>query len=412
MADTSAPISYTPQLRSIPIWLTSLIDIFILLYAVSIYILSFSEESNMISKLLALILMGLTAMYVLLVGRIKLNSLIGFCALFIFICLLSSFWAVNQNTALSMVSTLFQIFVLIFLLYNYLCFEDKMDYLIKVICIAGTVFAVYTVLYFGIDEYFAGLEEGARMGAEEINVNVVGMATASSAVIALWFVFYEKKLWYAVSVVVCAVVSLGSGSRKALIALILGVLFLFILKGNSRKKLLSILEGALLLVALYYVLQLPIFETIGERFESMLNAFTGEGSTDGSTNLRLNMIDVGLKQFEETPFTGVGIGNSKYITQKYLGWSTYLHNNYVELLASVGIFGTAAYYLMYIQPLFAVIKPAIKQNKYAVLALSLIFIELILQYGAVQYYSKTTYISLLLFSLIAERMKNRNVSEA
>ena len=396
---------YESKFQRYPLWFKKLIDICILLYIISIYIFSFSTESNIISKILAAILMVLIVIFVLINGSFKINRVVSFFAFFVLFCLLSSLWAVNQDTALSMVSTLGQIFLLFFLLYNYFCFTDNMEYLIQVVCISGTVFAIYTVSYFGVEEYFAGLEDGLRMGAGEINVNVIGMSTASSAIIALWYMFFEKRYWYSVAVVICSITALGSGSRKALLSLMLGVLFLFILKGDSKKKLISVVEGIVLLVVLYFVLKMPIFGTTGDRFQSMLNAFIGEGKVDGSTNIRLEMIRVGFKQFFEAPFTGVGIGNSNYITLMYFNWNTYLHNNYVELLASVGVFGTVLYYLMYAEPLLQIIKPAFKQNKFAILAFCLLMLELILQYGTVQYYSKTAYISLLLFSLIAERMK-------
>lgn len=379
------------------------IDVLIFLYITSVYIFSFNTEGNIISKSLALLLMGVLAVYAIIEGKIVLNKFSVCFISFILFCAISAFWAINMSLAFEKVTTLLQIFILTFLLYNYLKRENKIDFFIHALCLAGTIFAIYTVLFFGIEVYFSGLEDGLRMGAEIANVNTIGMVTASAATIGLWLIFYQKKYWYIITVIICVIVSFGSASRKALISLVLGIVLLFVLKGNFKKKLLSIFEGVLLLIALYYILQLPIFETINQRMEGLFNAFAGNGSVDNSTNERFSMIEAGLEQFLQTPFTGVGIGNSGYINLKNLGWFVYLHNNYVELLASVGIIGTGLYYSMYITPLFQLIKPALRQNKFAILALLLLVIELILQYGAVQYYDKISYLYIALFFLVVDK---------
>ena len=382
---------------------TFFIDVLIFLYVTSIYIFSFNVEGNIISKLLAVALMGVLALYAIVDGKIIFNKFSGCFGLFILFCTISCFWAINTSLAFEKVTTLLQIFVLTFLLYNYLKKENKIDFFIHVLCLSGTIFAIYTVLFFGVEAYFSGLEDGVQMGTEITNVNTIGMATASAATMSLWFVSYRKKYWYIISIVICTVVTLGSASRTALIGLVLQFILLFILKGNSKRKLISLFECALVLVALYYVLQLPVFETINQRMEGLINNFTGQGRVDHSTNVRMGMIEAGLDRFMQTPFTGVGIGNSGYIALAHEGYFTYLHNNYVELLASIGIIGTAIYYCMYFTPLLRLIKPAFKQNAYAVLGMVSLVGSLIMHYGTVQYYDKIEYIVFILIFLVAEK---------
>lgn len=398
-----------PSFFERPISVTFIIDALILLYVVSVYIFSYGEE-NVISKGIALLLMGVLAVYVLITKSVVINKLTIFMGGFTFFCFLSSFWAIDSDLAISKGITMLQLFALVFLLYNYLLRENKLNFLITALCIAGTVYAVYTIFYFGIEEYFAGLEEGERMGSEIANVNTIGMATAAAALISLWHVFYNKKYWYLVLTVICGTVALGSGSRKGLIMLIMGIFLLFVLKGNSKKKITSILQGVLILAALFLVLQLPIFETITYRMEGVINFLTGEGSVDHSTMVRSKMISYGWEQFLATPFTGIGIGNSGYVTTKVISNFTYLHNNYIELLASVGIFGTLIYYGMYLAPMPQIIKLAFKQNKYAILGLVMLIIQLVMHYAAVQYYSKPSYLYIILFSLIIDSERKKNIN--
>ncbi|MBQ4153931.1 MAG: O-antigen ligase family protein [Clostridia bacterium] len=391
--------------RSISI--TFIIDALILLYTVSVYLLSFDVQGNVISRLLAFALMGMISIYILMSKKIILNGITIWFGAFIVFCLLSSLWAINISLATERVFTLVQLFILSVLLYNYLYKENKVDYYIKVLCWSGVIFAVYTVLYFGVEAYFAGLEEGERMGGEITNVNTIGLATATAALICLWNVFYNNKKWYLIPTVICTIVALGSGSRKVLVLLFLGIALLFVLKGDSKKKIVSILQGIGVLIVLILVLQMPIFDTITSRMEGLFNMFTGEGSVESSANDRMIMIKIGLEKFLQDPFKGVGIGNSGYIVMDKMGRNTYLHNNYIELLASVGIFGTLLYYGMYFATMPQIFKSASKQDRYSILVLTILMLQLVIDYAAVQYYEKTPYLYIVLFFLIADKEKEK-----
>ena len=149
------------------------------------------------------------------------------------------------------------------------------------------------------------------------------------------------------------------------------------------------------IVIFYYLLSLPAFETIVKRFDGLINSLTGKGKAEGSAVLRENMIKYGFLEFKNHIVLGHGINNSKIVTMKYFGKSTYLHNNYVELLFDVGVVGFAAYYAMFVylfKSLFALLR---KKVEYSEILLILIFIHLIMNYGMVAYYSKETYVLIL-----------------
>ena len=67
-----------------------------------------------------------------------------------------------------------------------------------------------------------------------------------------------------------------------------------------------------------------------DRIDGMIAGVLGEGVADHSTQVRLDMIEQGIKTFYEHPLTGIGIGNSSIITEE-LGLSTYLHNHITSL---------------------------------------------------------------------------------
>ena len=92
---------------------------------------------------------------------------------------------------------------------------------------------------------------------------------------------------------------------------------------------------------------------------------------------------------------GVGIANTTFLGLKYTGYYFYMHNNYVELLVSVGIIGTAIYYLLLLYPLIKLFKPALRQDQMAILLEVLLLLMLFLDFGEVTYDSIETYFWIL-----------------
>ena len=70
---------------------------------------------------------------------------------------------------------------------------------------------------------------------------------------------------------------------------------------------------------------------------------TGEGEVDASSKVRANMVEVGLRLWRERPAFGNGINMFQVLT----AYHTYSHNNYVEILCGLGIFGLIVYYVFY-----------------------------------------------------------------
>ena len=373
------------------------VDISIFVYVTSIYVMSYNATFNIISRALALLLIALLGLYTLVNKTFRFSALFIYFGLFVFFGICSCLWAVDQSKSLSSSFTIAQIFVLISLLYNYIAREKKTNYLLFVLSMAGTIFAIYTIAYFGLEDYIAGIEDGLRVGSEINNLNAIGMMCAGTCILNVWQVFFEKKYYYVVFAIICFFVALGSGSRTAIVGLLIAIVLLFILKGDSYKKIKSIIQLAVVLWVLYAILKLPAFENFMLRFEQMINGILGKGNVDNSSTIRLEMIRVGFETFFENPIIGIGIGNSHIITaEHFAGLETYLHNNYIELLATTGIAGTLLYYMLFIIPAVKMIKPALEQNKLAILSEVILALNLVFHIGTVDYYNKVSYMYLLL----------------
>jgi len=121
------------------------------------------------------------------------------------------------------------------------------------------------------------------------------------------------------------------------------------------------------------------------------------------------MVEIGLKTFLDHPLFGIGIGNSRELTVVYLGWETYLHNNFVELLASGGIVGFLLYYAMYLYLISVFWRCRKQYNEEYAICLTLLLVLLVLDFGRVSYYTKTQYVFLMVMFLETDVLRKGTV---
>lgn len=143
----------------------------------------------------------------------------------------------------------------------------------------------------------------------------------------------------------------------------------------------------------------------------MINSFTGKGKVDSSTIERKTYIEAGVKQFLKTPILGIGVNNSQYITLMETNKETYLHNNFVELLACTGIIGFVLYYSIFVYLLHNLFKYVKDDKSIAIISFIILAVNIILDYGVVSYYEKNTYIYILLAMVTIENLKRGNQNE-
>lgn len=371
---------------------------------------SFSIFDN--NAYISLIIAAITVLILLLDSftndykiSIKLSKFHLWGCCFVAYCLLSSLWAVNPVYSFSKGVTIIQIIVCMSILYNHYYKDFQLKPLLNIVKYSGYMIALYFISFFGISSIKSSLFLGSRMGNAFANANGIGIACAISLVVYVYFALYEsqRNLIELPFVIVTTVVIAVTASRTALLGFIIGCFCLFFFRFATNNIIMTFLRWIaiciLLFGLLFLAISLDLFHSLNYRMEGLLALFTGNGSIDQSSWLRLQFIKIGIEQFLETPLFGIGIDNARLLLLQHVGFITYLHNNYVELLASGGIVGTSLFYSIYLYIIYKLKSNWRNYSSEKIAVLILIFINMTMDFGDVSYYSKSTYFYIMMFFL-------------
>lgn len=382
-------------------------NILLVLYAVSIYIWSDDEGMAIYSTLLCFASMVFMLLVVVPRRHIVISRPMAYLLLFDAYCIASILWAREPWRAQTMaLRTLPLLTIFAIILYNYIDEIDGKDLLVRAIYVAGIGLAIYTIyMQGGLGGYLQQLNAGVRVGDNVNNVNVIGLGTGISVIIAFYYSIFYKKVYHLVLLALCGFVALGTGSNKALVIMMLGCFLVLVFYTYVTGSIFTLLKTVVILVvvamAVIALLQLPMFETINQRFNGMINAYLGVGRVDNSAKIRDYLVQVGLQQFTQTPLFGIGINNGATVALQAVGNDYYLHNNYVELLVDCGVIGTFLFYGASVSSLIRVIRDLKSGGSICALVAIVIVAWLIIQYGYVCYYSKPAYLYIVLAAVAA-----------
>jgi len=370
------------------------------IYLFSIVVFGDREEYFMISNLVFVVLILLMGIDIILSRRFKIPLAFFSFLPFTLFCYISSSWSYDVSGTLIRSETVLRLIIMMVIMCIYLYKTGRTLNYIYGFAVAGVLVLFYVLSFYGLTGLRIALSEKVRIGTEIVNANTLAIFFAVSDIIFLQQYISTKNRITIIPIIAFTTIIALTGSKKGFIDIVVGALLTLILadlgKTLTQRVRKWIVRVVLVVIIFTIVWRLPVFDLVRERINSMFMVLGGASfKYDYSTWERQMMITAGLKQFLMTPILGIGIGASGYITNQIVMYSTYLHNNYVELLATSGIVGTLLYYL-------PVLRIAIKNWNFrkdssaSTLSFILIVIVLINDFGSVQYFSKITYV---LFSL-------------
>lgn len=196
-------------------------------------------------------------------------------------------------------------------------------------------------------KYATNSRIGSDIAGGNVNIVALNMCFAFSS----WLFFTQLDLKKYVTFIsyLCLIfvagTSLLTGSRKILLFFV-SAFILAHTKLSVKNRMIGILGIIVLYISLMNIE--PLYYLIGHK----IDIFSGSDAYemyDVSDESRWHLFLESLNVFINNPF-GVGFGNVAH------NLGVYAHNNYTEVLASIGIFGFISYYSIYFYSLLKVLK--------------------------------------------------------
>lgn len=324
---------------------------------------------------------------------------------FIFMSVVSMLSTVDFYESIDRLISLFSLFVILSALSQYTRREENMWKVIYYSITGALIFTILNVLNnMGkiISLNFASLDF-------DMSVNNVITPTVYYLI---WSIFYkkDKRPKTIITAMILLFLSFISGLKKATFFpfIFLSILLMLMNRKKVLKNLTSIMFITIVCFSVYqFVMNNELFyEIIGRRIEGFTNYFTGDGRVDGSTRVRMGLMDEAWHVFLDNPITGVGLGAFRSVTT----YQTYAHNNFLELLACTGILGFVSFYWVHFYLVIKLFKK-IKFKQYesnSILFLAAILTNLLHDIATISYY-RINYILPVCLALCYLNIQKRNI---
>ena len=345
----------------------------------------FAVRAFRIRELLQLLFIGISFYKIKLYRGFLLEVLVS-RIFFLWWCACSAYWAMYPDVVLGYIPSVMQSTLLLCALVIYFSQNTKkhMQYGVAMFVLMSAALAFYLLATVPLGQLISGSQKvKGRITVRGINANQIGVCCSYSILLLLFHPNKKQIKWVVLLGVPMLGVALLTGSKKALLTLVLGLVLLAVAKAKNMQKMILYMAGAigcaiLLLVAIYYVDFL--YQIIGKRLDGLWG-YVLNGSGDKSTYSRGVMVKLAVDTFKAYPFTGIGLHNFKQINP----YGLYAHNNFAEMLSCLGMVGFFFYYIVIGKELLICLKQFYKDRGVNRLAAVLLICFLANEYATVSY---------------------------
>lgn len=322
--------------------------------------------------------------------------------IFLFFSFLST---ILFSTSLGFLFTIFQVILLLIIVYNILLKSNTYGFFYWGITI-GCLLIIFLQVIGGRPLIAIGLIILDRLGGTAGNVNDYAFILCT-AVNLLLFSFYvdanKKKMFYwkilklLIILLFAIEIIFFTLSKTGLVIILFSLIifsFNYIIKSSVISKFL-VVTAVLILYLMVNPNSIEIEFSVFDRFLGMYDTLSANSmNEDGSTSQRLNLIIEGLRLWSERPLFGWGPGQYRWVNKVDFGY--YSHNNFIEILVNFGLLGFLIFYSIHfylLRKLFKLKKNKQRNNEVNWL-LVMLFSLLIADITFVTYYNKIYVINL------------------
>lgn len=360
----------------------------VLIFLLFISCISFDKNITGIKPLyevMTIALFGYTILKMFLTKCFKIKNykfLVIYSLLIIWACL-SMVWSINQSYTKG---TIINLIIAFLNSISLICFIDSKIKLKKVF----KLYIAFLICMSLILLLFETNPPGTSGYGETVGLyfNSIAHMLAIGTFMAYYLFKSEKKKCYLLFIAVFYYIIFLTGSRKGLIFPVVSVIGIEILdKRISINKILKFLIF-MGIISSIVVIVLNSNERMKERFSDLFLSMIGESVEDKSVEEREFFRETAKELFIHNPIIGIGAGCfAAYMEQINYSHVAYCHNNFLELLSTLGLVGFIIYYINY----YIIIKTSIRNIKQersleATIPLVFIIVFTIFEYGIVSYY--------------------------
>ncbi|MCH8563285.1 O-antigen ligase family protein [Nesterenkonia sp. YGD6] len=287
--------------------------------------------------------------------------------------------------------------------------KNRLDLCLTWIVISALAAGSYVVLIQGITFQ----DDRSMVGV--ISAGQLALACAAGVMVAVFRFSETRRSRYLLAIAILSVFLLFTSSRRGLLLILffLAIFYFFGAKGPGR-RFLSFIGGIIMFsVAYALVIRVPVlYEFVGQRLEAFVSFLLLDATGDASVQGRSSLVDFSFRLFQDSPYLGHGVDSFRVLfSQRHGSWYTSADNNYLELLAGLGILGFFAYYIPYLIFVIKGLHGVTTKSRAVHFALAAVLSMAVIDFATVWIYSRVGLVFLVLCYQVVYR-ESRLVSES
>ncbi|PLX82005.1 MAG: hypothetical protein C0617_15195 [Desulfuromonas sp.] len=244
-------------------------------------------------------------------------------------------WSVDSNMSQIATKSLIQLFLFVWLLWEFAQTENQVLLLFKGYVCGCFVSAIYTLTAYQRHEQTAY----SRYSMEGFDPNDIGLIITLGIPLA-WYVFKKvegriQKAFFFMYVPIAVFAVFLTASRTAFLALLVALFYIIISQENVKLK----SKVAFLMLSCFFAL--VIYQMVPSTNWSRILSI-GHEVASGNLNSRMNIWTDGLRVFGGSPVfaaLGVGVGAFRFSVEPLFGYPAASHNLFLSILVGQGMVG-------------------------------------------------------------------------